>query len=181
MSGVSVAVAVVGAVVQQQAASKAAKAQRNAADQQREAIDKQTQAGRDAEAAKGRMAEVQAQRERIQQVREARIKRSAIVASAGNVGIGAGTSGVSGSTSSIGSQASANIGSINQQQTFAADASAANQQAADASAAFQIAGAEGNVAAAKWQAVGAIGSSVFQGAGGWTTIFGGNTPTKAKA
>lgn len=92
--------------------------------------------------AQQKIADAQAARERIQAAREARIRRAQILASTGNQGIGAASSGPAGAVSSIGSQLGANIANINTIQNFAQQASKANQQAADASAmgaAFQTA------------------------------------------
>lgn len=150
-------------------------AQQDASQEQASAMRDQAEAQKQSEQAKSRMAEVQAARERVSQVREERIRRAQVISSAGNQGLGAGTSGVAGSVSSIGSQAGANIGFINQQETFAGDASKANQNAADAAGRAGVAAAEG----AQWQAIGAFGSSMFKDAGGFTTIFGGNTNKQA--
>jgi hypothetical protein len=110
-------------------------------------------------AAQQRIADVNAQKERIQAAREARIRRAQILASSGNQGIGAESSGVSGSTSSIGSQLGANIGTINTIQNYAQQASKANQQAADAQA-----------MGAMWQGIGNISGSMTD----WTKIFNRN-------
>jgi len=117
----------------------------------------------DAEKAKQRMAEVEAQRERIKQVREARIRRAQVVASSQNTGLGGFSSGVAGATSSIASQTASNIGSINQTEAFASQASSALQKSAN----YQV-------GAQTWQTIGNAGTSIFNNAGGFTTIFGGN-------
>lgn len=150
-------------------------AQQDAAQEQSQALHDQAAAQKESEKAKARMAEVDAARQRVAQVREERIRRAQVISSAGNQGLGMSTSGVAGSVSSVGSQAGANIGFINQQETFAGDASKANQNAADASARAGVSAAEG----AQWQTIGALGSSVFKDAGGFTTIFGGNTIKQA--
>ncbi len=140
MSTVLVAgAAVVGAAATVYSGQQQAKATKNAANAQREAT-----------AAQARAASVDSQRDRIQQVREARIRRAQVLAASGNEGIGFGSSGTQGAVGSISTQAAANIGSINQQQTFADEASAALQRAADA-----------QVSAQKWQTIGAIGKSIF--------------------
>jgi hypothetical protein len=108
-------------------------------------------------AAQKRIADVNTARERVQAARERRIATSAILASAGNEGLGG--SGVQGATASIGSQYGGNIANINTMQTFGAQASAANQQAADA-----------NAMANSWQAIGGLSSSMTD----WKSIFGGN-------
>lgn len=134
----------------------------------------QYQAGQDAadaqkkaQQAQSRSAQVAAQRERLAAMREARIKRAQILSSAGVQGVGG--SGVSGATSSIGSQLGANIGYMNVQEGFAQAASKANQQAANAMS-----------SATNWQAIGGVAQNIFQSQGGFTTIFGGNTIPKAK-
>lgn len=136
--------------------NKQAKATKQAAAAQREAT-----------AAQGRASSVEAQRARIQQVREARIRRAQVLSSGTNAGLGTGTSGIGGAVGSIASQMGENIGTINQQQTFAQETSAALQQSAD----YQV-------KAQKWQMIGNFSKSIFNQAGGFTTIFGGNTPGK---
>lgn len=156
MSGI-IAVAAVGAVATVYSGQQQAKATKKAAAVAREAT-----------AAQGRASSVEAQRARIQQVREARIRRAQVLSSGTNAGLGTGTSGIGGAVGSIASQMGENIGSINQQQTFADQTSAALQQAAD----YQV-------KAQKWQQIGNFSQSIFTQAGGFTTIFGGNTSTPA--
>lgn len=139
-------------------ANKQAKATKNAANAQREAT-----------AAQGRSANVEAQRARIAQVREARIRRAQVLSSGTNAGLGSGTSGMGGAVGSISSQMGSNIGTINQQQTFAEETSAALQKSTD----YQV-------QAQKWQQIGSFSQSIFNQAGGFTTIFGGNTSTGVK-
>ena len=147
-------VAGIGAAGQVYSASQQARATRNAANAQREAT-----------AAQGRAANVDAQRARIAQVREARIRRAQVISAGTNSGLGLGTSGIGGAVGSISSQEGSNIGYINQQQTFADQASTALQSAAD----YQV-------QAQRWQMIGNFSHSIFSNAGGFTTIFGGNTP-----
>jgi len=137
--------------------------------QQSKAAKKQTQAQGEAADAQGRAANVEAQQARIAQVREARIRRGQVVASGTNAGMGVGTSGIGGATGSISSQMGSNIGSINQQQTFADETSAALQKSTDA-----------GVNAQKWQMIGNFSQSIFNQSGGFTTIFGGNTSKGVK-
>lgn len=168
--GIEVAVAAISGIASFVSSQQQAKAAKRGADQQRQAAEQQAQAQRESIAAQGRMQQIEAQRARIAQVREARIRRASIIASAGNVGLGAGTSGVGGSVGSIQSQAASNIGTISQKQTFADQATTANQHAADAASAFTAAGATAQAKMAQWQAIGSVANSVFDAAGGWETI-----------
>lgn len=70
----------------------------------------------------------QAHRDRITQMREARLKRAQVVSGASNAGIGLGSSGVSGAESSIASQLGQNIGILGQQLGFSTMLGAANQE-----------------------------------------------------
>ena len=146
IAAVAVGVSAVSAYMQYESAQDAADAQKEAA------------------AAQGRSAAVEAQQARIKQVREARIRRAQVISSGTNSGMGMGSSGIGGAVGSISSQMGSNIGTINQQQTFAQETSAALQKAADA-----------NVTAQGWQMIGNFSQSAFNQAGGFTTIFGGNT------
>lgn len=127
-----------------------------------EARKEQAAAQRESSAAQGRMAEIDAQRQRVQQVREARIRRAQILASQGETG--AGTSATVGGLSSVTTQVASNIGNINQTQGLAAAASAANQRAADAAS-----------SAANWEAFGNLVQAASPLQQNLTTIFGGNT------
>ena len=109
--------------------------------------------------AQKKIADAQAARERIQAAREARIKRAQILASTGNQGIGAASSGPAGAVSSIGSQLGSNIANINTIQNFADKASKANQQAVDA-----------QVTGAMFQTIGNISGGMTD----WKAIFGGS-------
>jgi hypothetical protein len=155
---ITAVVAAVGAASTVYSAQQQSKAAKNAANAQREAT-----------AAQGRSASVEAQRARIAQIREARIRRAQVLSSGTNSGLGFGTSGLGGAVGSISTQMAENIGTINQQQTFAQETSAALQKATDY-----------NVEAQKWQMIGQFSKSIFDNAGGFTTIFGGNTPAKVK-
>jgi hypothetical protein len=161
ITAITIGISAVSAVSQYESGRKQAAAAQQGAQAQREGI-----------AAQGRMANVDAQRQRLQQIREARIRRGAVLAGAGSTGLGPGTSAVSGATSSITSQAASNIGTVNQTQTFANQASAASQRAADAASAGTQAQATGQ----QWQTINTIfGASKAD----FTTVFGGNTIPKA--
>jgi len=151
-------VAALGAAATVYSGSKQASATKKAAAAQQEAS-----------AAQGRSASVDAQRARIAQVREARIRKGQVISAGTSGGLGMGTSGLGGAVGSIASQMGENIGNINQQQTFAQETGAALQESANQ-----------QVKAQKWQQIGAFSQSIFQQAGGFTTIFGGNTSTGAK-
>lgn len=135
--------------------------------QQAKATKQSAAAQREATAAQGRASSVEAQRARIQQVREARIRRAQVLSSGTNAGLGTGTSGIGGAVGSISTQMAENIGTIGQQENFAQETSAALQVAADK-----------QVTAQKWQMIGGFSQSIFNASGGFTTIFGGNTPKK---
>ena len=156
-------------------------AQKKAANDAAAAAHQQADLQAQAEQARARMSEVDAQRERVKQVREGRIRSAQVISSTGNEGLGfAGTSGNVGATSSIVSQVGNNIGNINQNMGFASEISNYNIAAGQAGAAGAEAQARGTANAAMWQSLGSVSDSIFQAKGGWTTIFGGNKNTTAK-
>lgn len=118
--------------------------------QQAKATKKAAAAQREATAAQGRASSVEAQRARIQQVREARIRRAQVLSAGTNAGLGTGTSGIGGAVGSISTQMAENIGTIGQQENFAQETSAALQVAADK-----------QVTAQKWQMIGGFSQSIF--------------------
>lgn len=85
-----------------------------------------------ASAAQARMSATEEQRKRIQTTREARIRRAMVESQTTSQGMGTGTSGYAGGTSSVASQFGGNIGYSNVMGDFAQQASVANQKAADA-------------------------------------------------
>lgn len=123
-------------------------------------------AQKESNAAMQRKADIEAQRARLAQIREARIRRAQVLASTGVTGTG--TSGTAGATASITSQTAANINAIDVNQQLSAQASAANQRAADASSNMALG-----------QTYGQLVGTIFNQQGGFTTIFGGNTHKKA--
>lgn len=101
---------------------------------------KQQKAAREAQA---RMSATEEQRKRIQATREARIRRAMIEGQTTAQGMGTGTSGYAGGTGSVASQFGSNIGHSNVMGDFAAQASAANQKAADAQSSASLWGMVG--------------------------------------
>ena len=121
------------------------------------ANERQVQAQKEGIAAQGRSADVESHRARIAQNREARIRRANVLASTG--AMAEGNSGVLGAAFSTVSQEASNIGLIGQTQTFAQEASAANQRAADASGERAKAQAIGQ----QWGAIGSLATTVLGG------------------
>ena len=96
---------------------------------------------------------------RRKQIREERIRRAQIEQAAANQGAG-GSSGEAGAISALGSQMGANIASINQGQMAAAGISNAMSAAAGHGQKAQVA-----------QGVASLSGTIFQGAGGFDSIF----------
>lgn len=151
LPAITAAVTAVSAVASYQQGKKSEKAQKEASEAQK------------------RSAAVEAQRDRMRVIREARIRAAQVRAQAGAEGIGQTSSGVAGAISSIGSQAGSNIGAINVTQGFAETASNALQQSASA-----------QVKQAGWQVVGQVAGSIFQQQGGYKSLFDMNKPSNNK-
>lgn len=122
-------------------------------------------------------ADVETRRERSQQLREARIRRAQIIQGAVSSGAGLGGSTAQGAIGGINTQFGANQGRLNQALTFSGAISEQSELAAGASS--EIARQQGkiNVANAQnevFQAIGGLEKSVFDRAGGFTSLFGGN-------
>lgn len=83
-------------------------------------------------AAQQRMASADAAKERLKQVREARIRNAQLLSSGATGGMGVTSSGIAGGIGSVTSQAASNIGTIGQKEGFAQEISFYNQQAANA-------------------------------------------------
>lgn len=122
--------------------------------EQKKASQRQVKAQKESSQAQGRMSEIEAQRARIAQMREARIRQASVLASTGGVSESSGTAGA---VSSIGSQMASNIGNIGVNQQLAGQASAANQRSADAAGDMFTAQAKGQ----QWQAIGNFGTTIF--------------------
>lgn len=135
---------------------------------QQKALEKSVKAQRRQGAAQLRMQNIEMQRQRIAQVREARAKRAQILAASESAGV-AGGSGEAGGIGSIQSQLGANLSFL--------DTAQASQQ-------YQfkqgVKSADAQADAAMWGAIGSLSGTVFAAAGGPSTAFGGNTsPTKS--
>jgi len=111
--------------------------QREAAKQQKKSQEAQERAAAAADA-----------KQRIQAAREARIRRSEILATAGNSGMGSAGASVAGAVSSTSSQLGSNLSYMNTMQHLGKKASDANQAALDAGtmgAGFQMLGKVGGM------------------------------------
>jgi hypothetical protein len=119
-------------------------------------------------ALESRLNDVNAQKARIAQMKEARIKRAQIVTSTAGAGLGGmGTSSSVGGIGAVSSSEAGNIFNINRASGFA---SAIGQAKTDyATAAGESAG---------WQSISNAGSSIFTAAGGFKTLF--NIPSMGK-
>ena len=119
-------------------------------------------------ALESRLNDVNAQKARIAQMKEARIKRAQIVTSTAGAGLGGyGTSSSVGGIGAVSSSEAGNIFNINRASGFA---SSIGQAKTDyATAAGESAG---------WQSISNAGSSIFTAAGGFKTLF--NIPSMGK-
>lgn len=180
------------------------KAKKAAKKQKAIALQLQKEAGIQAEAA-GRQFEIereiqrvaqvqantQAREDRIQQIREARIRRASIIASAAGAGVGQGSSSIQGAVGGLTTQLGKNLGLFNVAQGFANTFSVLGEQSAEQqkaildsqgrSAVLQGKSEVINANLAKSQAGlqvigGAIeaGQSLFSRFGGFTSLAGGN-------
>ena len=139
-----------------------------AAQQMQESEQARVAAANEVQASQERQSNLNAQRARISQIREMNIRRGNILASTVRSGTGAtGTSAVIGSGGSLTSQLGANIGFINQTQSFASEQSAGNVTAANAASATYQASNE----AAGWTSLATLGKDVSTQFGGIKTIF----------
>jgi len=139
-----------------------------AAQQMQESEQARVAAANEVQASQERQSNLNAQRARISQIREMNIRRGNILASTVRSGTGAtGTSAVIGSGGSLTSQLGANIGFINQTQSFASEQSAGNVTAANAASATYQASNE----ATGWTSLASLGKDVSTQFGGIKTIF----------
>lgn len=185
------------------------KAKKAAKKQKRIALELQKEAGIQAEAAGKQFgiereiqriaqiqANVQAREDRIDQIREARIRRGQILASAANAGVSTqGTSAVQGAVGGLTTQLGKNLGLFNVFRGFAENFSQLGEQSAaqqkiildsqGRSAVLQGKSEVINANLAKDQAnIGLIGAGIeagqslfSRGFGGFTSLFGGNNFT----
>lgn len=157
VAGIGVAAA--GVVGQQKAAKNAAGAQRQSAAAQR-----------DQAALEQRRADIQNARNLRAEIRQSRIAAASIRNQGANAGT-FGSSGVLGGISSVGAQHASNVGNFNQNTEINSAVFGTQVQQANANLAFADAQADG----AMWGAIGGLGGTVFQGAGGFKTIFSTKT------
>lgn len=142
--------------------------QMKAAGKQKKAMQRQVAAQHEMTRIEAAKAAVMAQRDRVAQVREARIRRAGVIAGASNSGIGVtgGSSGVVGATSAIQSNLGHNLGTLGSMSSFAQQLSLANQREAQAQSDYLNAGQQGQM----WQS---IFGSVGKVAGGVGSFMGG--------
>lgn len=150
---------------------------KEAASQQAAAQQEQAAAQRESIRIQQKSADVQTQQARIRQLREARIARARVLSSAANMGIGTASTGVSGAISSISSQAGANIGAINVQQSFSEAASVQNERASTAASTAAVWGAKSQgymATAAQWQGLAQLGFQAGGQLGAWESLLSPN-------
>lgn len=117
-------------------------------------------------ASEQRQSDVAAQRARVAQIRESRIREAQVTASIGKAG-GMGTSSIATGAGAVGTQMGANIGFINTQQSFAGEQSAGNVEYGRAASDVYTAQNEMQ----GWSSVSALGKQVSAEGGGLKTIF----------
>lgn len=153
-----------------------AKKQKKIAKRQARAAEAQAAAEREKQRIEQVRANLQVRQEKQKQLRQQRLRRAQILATAANSGA-TGSSSVQGALGSIGTQVGANLGQINVQQGFSEAISEQNEASAFQASEINRLQGKANVQAAKtqvFQSIGNLGQSVFDRAGGFTTVFGGN-------
>lgn len=139
-----------------------------AAKQQQRSEQERLDAANAVQESQQRQSALNAQRARIAQVREMSIRKGNLLAAGVRSGTGTtGTSATIGAGGSLTSQLGANIGFINQTQSFASEQSAGNVTAANAASATYQASNE----AAGWTSLATLGKDVSTQFGGIKTIF----------
>jgi hypothetical protein len=121
-------------------------------------------------------ADVNARKERRQQLREARIRRAQVLSASANAGaLGASTT--TGAIGGINTQFGANIGQINEAQGFGQAISTQNEAAAAQQTEINRLEGKSQIVQAQtqlFQSIGNLGENIFQRAGGFTSLAGGN-------
>jgi len=125
----------------------------------------QAREARHAERDRQKQADIATQRERIKQVRTARIKR-AQAAAAATVGGGTGGSGLIGVQSNVQQQLGSNLSFLDQNQALSSEISSLN-----------ISGINHANNAAQSDAIGGLASQIFIANGGYKSLFDSATPT----
>jgi hypothetical protein len=140
--------------------------QYQSAQEQKGASKRQAEESRVQAGLEQKRADIQNTRQLRTALRQSRISRANVE----NAGANAGTSnssGVLGGVASIGTQSAANVGFFGQMGELSSQITASNQRQGNAAADYGQAAGD----AAIWGAFGSLGNSVFQGAGGYKTIF----------
>jgi hypothetical protein len=121
-----------------------------------------------------------AQQEKIQQLREARIRRAAVIASGVNAGVGVGSTAVQGGTSSAYSAALGNVSAVNAMQTYSEAISQQQEKLAESEGRLKVLGVKMDTQQQKASMIGSIvdtGISLatlpWGGAGGSAAGIGG--------
>lgn len=135
--------------------------QRKAVSAQAEALEGQARAETEQRKMQQRYQETLARRQRLDLLRQQRIMSGRYQASAANAGLGVGTSGFLGATSSIQTQTTANIGAVNQAE--GASQAISNQAQLSADYGSQYYAAKGNQN--MWSSVTSLGESIFNNSG----------------
>lgn len=161
----ALAVAAGGAYMSYESAQQSASAQKNMANQQKAAAEKQFNEQK-------KLAELENVRSVRAQLRQQRAAQAAII----NQGAGAGTigsSGVAGGVSSVGAQTASNLGFMSDTAGIRSNIGAAQLEYGNAGYQGAISMADAGVYGAIGGAMQSIGGTVFQGAGGFKTVFKG--------
>lgn len=137
--------------------------------QQYQAASDAADAREEGQAISGAQQQIQQRRSTRQSIRENRIRRARIMQSAENTGV-SGSSSQFGSTAALGTLAGANVAASRGAARASQGISSANQAQANAATKGQM-----------WGAIGQIGSTAFQGSGGFDSLGlfdddGGGTP-----
>jgi hypothetical protein len=143
-----------------------AQQQKSAANEARDAQERSAAESRKQAVLEQKRADVQNARQLRNAVRQARIARGVVINSGANSGTSK-SSGVMGGVSSIDSQESANTGFASTIGEINSGVQASQVEQANASVAYGK--AQGD--SAEWGAFGKLGSTVFDAAGGFKTIF----------